>query len=71
MANEWVMALEQRADTSAAAGSAADAADAVRRGADLRVHMTTDVYEETLIFQQTYPGEGGLHYAIIRPSTSG
>ena len=50
MTDEWVMALEQRSDTSVAAGSAADVADPVRRGADLRVYMTTDVYEETMVF---------------------
>jgi len=29
-----------------------------RRGADLRLYMTTPTYEETLYFQQTYAGKG-------------
>jgi hypothetical protein len=65
MTDEWVMALEQRSDTSVAAGSAADVADAVRRGADLRVYMTTDVYEESMTFQQTYAGAGDAFAGMV------
>ena len=50
----WTLAFEQRTDLSTAHGSAAAVADALRRGADLRLYMTTDRYEETLYFQQTY-----------------
>ena len=57
MSDDWTLALEQRTDLSTAQGSAAAVAEAVRRGADLRLYMTTDTYEETLYFQQTYAGE--------------
>ena len=65
MGSEWVMALEQRADYSVVTGSATAVADAVRRGADLRVYMTADLYEETLIFQQTYAGEGEAFAGMV------
>ena len=58
MANDWTLALEQNQDLSVAHGSADDVAAAVRRGADLRLYMTTETYEETLYFHQTYAGEG-------------
>lgn len=48
-----------------ASGSAADVAGAVRRGAYLRVYMTTDIYEEYLIFQQTYAGEGDAFAGMV------
>ena len=54
--NDWTVALEQRQDLSIARGSVAELAGAVRRGTDLRLYMTTDTYEETLYFQQTYAG---------------
>lgn len=52
----WQLVLEQQADLSITQGSAADAAQMARRGADLRLYMTTDRYEETIYFQQTYSG---------------
>lgn len=58
MANDWVLALEQNQDLSVAHGSAADVAAALRRGAELRVYMITETFEETIYFQQTYVGEG-------------
>jgi hypothetical protein len=58
MNNDWTMAFEQAADLSTVSGSASAVAEAVRRGADLSVYMTTDQYEENLLFQQTYAGEG-------------
>jgi len=58
MPSDWTLALEQQTDLSVTHGSAEKLADAVRRGADLRLYMTTDRYEETIYFQQTYAGEG-------------
>ena len=58
MANDWTLALEQQSDLSITRGSPSAVADAVRRGADLRLYMTTQTYEETLYFQQTYAGQG-------------
>lgn len=53
MSSEWRLAFEQHSDLTTVSGSAAAVADAVRRGADLRLYMTTSTYEETLYFQQT------------------
>jgi hypothetical protein len=58
MANDWTIGLEQRSDLSIVSGRMDIVADTVRRGADLRLYMTTETYEETLYFQQTYAGEG-------------
>ena len=58
MTSDWTLALEQNIDLTAAVGSEDAVADALRRGADLRLYMTTDTYEETLYFQQTYAGDG-------------
>ncbi len=55
---EWELALEQQSDLSVTQGSTAAVADSVRRGADLRVYMTTEKYEETIYFQQTYAATG-------------
>ena len=57
MTGAWRLAFEQDSDLLPTIGSATDVADAVRRGADLRVYLTTSTYEETLYFQQTYAGE--------------
>jgi hypothetical protein len=57
MDNNWKMLLEQQRDGTILSGSREELADSVRRGADLRVYMTTKIYEETLYFQQTYAGE--------------
>lgn len=56
--SDWSLALEQQKDLSITHGAAADMAAAVRRGADLRLYMTTEWYEETIYFQQTYAGAG-------------
>jgi hypothetical protein len=57
MSTDWHLALEQAADLRVTRGSLDEVADAVRRGADLRLYLTTQTYEETLYFQQTYAGE--------------
>lgn len=51
-------ARAERPDLTVYVGSAADLSDALRRGSDLRLFLTTDTYEETLYFQQTYAGDG-------------
>jgi hypothetical protein len=56
MPDQWSLGLEQRDDLSISHGSTAQIADAVRRGANLRLYMTTEHYEETMYFQQTYAG---------------
>jgi hypothetical protein len=58
MATEWVLALEQSRDLEITHGTIAATAEAVRRGADLRLFLIARGYEETLYFQQTYAGEG-------------
>ena len=65
MASKWVVALEQRTDLSVVSGSVAAVATAVRRGADLRLYMTTATYEETIYFQQTYAGPGDAFAGLM------
>ena len=65
MANDWGLALEQSADLRVAHGSMGEVASAVRRGADVRLYMITDTYEETLCFQQTYSGNGEAFAGIM------
>ena len=55
MESDWILALEQNAELSVTQGSLATA-DAVRKGADLRVFLIAQGYEESLYFQQTYAG---------------
>jgi len=57
MASEWVLALEQNQKSEVTQGSSAATAEAVRNGADLRLFLIAQGYEETLYFQQTYVGE--------------
>ena len=57
MTSNWVVGLEQSTDQNIISGSLKNIAAAVRRGADLRLYLTTEAYEETLYFQQTYSGE--------------
>ena len=57
MPHQWELALEQNSDLSVVRGSIKAVAEAVRRGADLHLYMTTDTYEETQYFQQTYSGK--------------
>ena len=56
--NDWELALEQKQALSVAQGATVTLAAKVRRGADLRLYMTTENYEETIYFQQTYAGAG-------------
>ncbi len=65
MTIEWKLAFEQDSELVTVSGSAAAVADAVRRGADLRLYMTTPTYEETLYFQQTYAGEGDAFAGLM------
>lgn len=65
MQSDWTLALEQRTDLSTARGDVTDLADAVRRGANLRLYMTAETYEETLYFQQTYSGEGDAFAGLM------
>lgn len=61
----WQLALEQTTNLQVAYGSPAAVAAAVRRGADLRLYMTTATYEETLYFQQTYAGEADAFAGLM------
>jgi hypothetical protein len=65
LANDWRLALEQSTELSIKRGSHAAVAGAVRRGADLRLYMTTETYEETLYFQQTYVGPQGRFAGLM------
>jgi hypothetical protein len=58
MPNQWVLSLEQNSDAEVTDGAVSKTAEAVRRGADLRLFLIARGYEETLYFQQTYAGEG-------------
>ena len=62
---DWMLALEQQRDLMVSHGDVTKLAKAVRRGADLRLYMTTDRYEETLYFQQTYAGEGDAFAGLM------
>ena len=57
MGSAWVLALEQNRKSIVTRGTVAATAEAVRRGADLRLFLIAQDYEETLYFQQTYAGE--------------
>tara|TARA_B100000686_G_scaffold284022_1_gene307350 strand:- start:4 stop:693 length:690 start_codon:yes stop_codon:yes gene_type:complete len=63
--SDWTLALEQQSDLTITAGNVSELASAVRRGADLRLYMTTDTYEETIYFQQTYAGEGDAFAGLM------
>jgi hypothetical protein len=65
MAADWVLGLEQNADRKVVSGSPGELAAAVRRGADLRLYLTTEHYEETLYFQQTYAGGGDAFAGLM------
>lgn len=65
MDQDWMLALEQQTDLTISGGHVSELAAAVRRGADLRLYMTTDLYEETLYFQQTYVGEGDAFAGLM------
>lgn len=63
MSTVWQLALEQQTDLTVTQGTLAGIAGAVRRGADLRLYMTTADYEETIYFQQTYAETVGPEFA--------
>ena len=65
MGQDWQVALEQRTDLTVTRGSVSELAATVRRGADLRLYMTTDRYEETIYFQQTYAGGGDAFAGLM------
>ena len=65
MMQGWQLALEQQADLTVSHGDLAELASVVRRGADLRLYMTTEQYEETLYFQQTYAGDGDAFAGLM------
>ena len=55
--NSWHLSLEQSPDLEVLQGSLTATAEAVGKGADLRLYLIAKDYEETLCFQQTYFGE--------------
>ncbi|MCH2213108.1 MAG: hypothetical protein MK110_17520 [Fuerstiella sp.] len=57
MGSDWQLSLEQNRDLEVTHGSSAATAETLSRGADLRVFLDAESYEETLYFQQTYVGE--------------
>ncbi len=65
MGSDWRLALEQTTDLLPTVGNAAEVASAVGQGADLRLYMTTEKYEETLYFQQTYAADGGRFCGLM------
>ncbi len=65
MDQEWILALEQQSDLTISRGDESALAAEVRRGADLRLYLTTDQYEETLYFQQTYAGEADAFAGLM------
>ena len=65
MASEWVLALEQNQKSEVTQGSSAATAEAVRNGADLRLFLIAQGYEETLYFQQTYVGENDTFAGLM------
>ncbi len=65
MGSDWQLKLEQHQDLSISQGDPSGLAAAVRRGADLRLYLTTPTYEETLYFQQTYAGDGDAFAGLM------
>jgi len=65
MSSDWTLALQQETDLTVTHGSVEKVADFMRRGSNLRLYMTTERYEETLYFQQTYAGEDGQFAGIM------
>jgi len=61
----WTLGLEQNKELEITAGSVAETAAAVRRGADLRLFLIALGYEETLYFQQTYAGQGDAFAGLM------
>jgi hypothetical protein len=65
MVNDWRLVLEQASDLRSVHGSAGAVAEVVQRGADLRLYLITDTYEESMYFQQTYAGSGDAFAGIM------
>ena len=63
--SDWTLGLEQQTDLSITHGNIQELAAVVRRGADLRLYMTTEWYEETIYFQQTYAGPGNAFAGLM------
>ncbi len=63
--SQWDLALEQSRELEVTRGSALSVAQAVGRGADLRLFLIARGYEETLYFQQTYSGEGEVFAGMM------
>ena len=65
MSGQWELALEQNPELEVVSGSVAQVAEAVRRGADLRLFMEARGYDETLYFQQVYAGTGDAFAGLM------
>ena len=65
MSGEWVLTLEQGPDLDVVQGSLDAVAAAMRRGADLRLFLEAEGYDETLYFQQTYAGEDAAFAGLM------
>ena len=53
----WQIMLEQRPDLTGSVGSAADLSDALRRGSDLRLFLTTDTYMGSIAGSSAIAGD--------------
>lgn len=65
MSTGWNLTLEQTGDFNITQGSMDATAEAVRNGADLRLFLIAQGYEETLYFQQTYAGVGDAFAGLM------
>ena len=65
MSSQWVLSLEQNREAEVTDGSIPSTAEAVRRGADLRLYLIARGYEETLYFQQTYAGQNDAFAGLM------
>ncbi|MBB76343.1 MAG: hypothetical protein CMJ75_17700 [Planctomycetaceae bacterium] len=65
MTSDWLLALEQTGAMEVVRGSRAKVAEAVQRGADLRLFLVARGYEETLYFQQTYAGKSDAFAGLM------
>lgn len=65
MESSWELALEQNGQLEVIQGSPLAVNKAVRRGADLRLFLLAQGYEETLCFQQTYSGGGDAFAGLM------
>ena len=65
MSGQGELALDQTPELEVGSGSVAQVAEAVRRGADLRLFMEARGYDETLYFQQVYAGTGDAFAGLL------